>query len=165
MPLHAGWVGTRLSCARPRVVRAHVLAIAALALCAAGARAQNFSTPKDISGDMPGGRPLIAVDSKNNIDIAWSTSKGVFFTRSTDAGKTFADSGDDFRRRGQRRFANERGCEWHHIPALAGDRFALIAKALDRCGFLFFADRFNGDAEYGHLAGRADDGARQRRQH
>jgi hypothetical protein len=66
-----------------------VLAIAALALCAASAWAQNFSTPKDISGDMPGGQPLIAVDSKNNIDIAWSTSKGVFFTRSTDAGKTF----------------------------------------------------------------------------
>lgn len=90
MPLHAGWVGTRLSCARPRVVRAQVLAIAALALCAASAWAQNFSTPKDISGDMPGGQPLIAVDPKNNIDIAWSTSNGVFFTRSTDAGKTFA---------------------------------------------------------------------------
>jgi len=90
MPLRAGWVGTRLRCARPRVACAQVLAIAALVACAAGARAQNFSTPTDISGGAPGGQPLIAVDAKDNIDVAWWTSKGVFFTRSTDGGKTFA---------------------------------------------------------------------------
>lgn len=89
-PLHVGGVGTSLKYARARVACAAVLAIASLVACAAGARAQTFNTPIDISGDAPGGQPLIAVDAKNDIDVAWSSGKGVFFTRSTDGGKTFA---------------------------------------------------------------------------
>jgi hypothetical protein len=34
--------------------------------------------------------PLIAVDATDNIDIAWWSGKGVFFTRSTGGGKSFA---------------------------------------------------------------------------
>jgi len=90
MPLHVDWIGTRLRCARRQVMRANVLAIAAIIACAAGARGQTFSTPTEISSGVPGGQPLIAVDAKDNIDVAWSTSKGIFFTRSTDRGKTFS---------------------------------------------------------------------------
>lgn len=53
-------------------------------------RSQTFTTPVNISGAAPGGLPLIAVDSKDNIDVAWETGKGIFFTHSTDGGKTFA---------------------------------------------------------------------------
>jgi hypothetical protein len=82
--------GTRLKSALARVIWAEVLATAALVLCATPARAQNFSTPTDISGGVTGGPPVIVIDPKDNIDVAWWTSKGVFFTRSTDDGETFA---------------------------------------------------------------------------
>src|SRR5437016_385364 len=90
MPLHVDWVGTRLRCVLARVIWAEVLAAVAFVLCATPARAQNFSTPTDISGGVAGGPPVIGIDPKDNIDVAWSTSEGVFFTRSTDDGKTFA---------------------------------------------------------------------------
>lgn len=55
-------------------------------------RAQTFSTPMNISGTT-GGLPLIAVDSQNNVDVSWAEATpaaGVFFSRSTDDGNTFA---------------------------------------------------------------------------
>lgn len=67
----------------------HALLGTAVFFCAAPARSQSFTTPIRVSGGAPGGLPLIAVDSKNNIDVAWSAAQGVFFTRSTDAGKSF----------------------------------------------------------------------------
>lgn len=82
--------GTRLKCVLARIIWAEVLATVAFVLCAAAAHAQNFSTPTDISGGVTGGPPAIAIDSRDNIDVAWWTGKGIFFTRSTDDGKTFA---------------------------------------------------------------------------
>jgi hypothetical protein len=90
-PLRVGWVGTCLNYVRARVVCAAVLATAALMFSATSSRAQTFSTPTDISGGVIGGPPVIAIDPKDNIDVAWWTSEGVFFTRSTDHGKTFAN--------------------------------------------------------------------------
>ncbi|HZP32364.1 MAG TPA: sialidase family protein [Candidatus Acidoferrales bacterium] len=74
--------------AHPRSLSAMLLA-AAFLLIAAAANAQVFSTPIDLAAGGPAGLPVIAVDSNNNIDVAWAASQGVVFTRSTDGGKSF----------------------------------------------------------------------------
>jgi hypothetical protein len=89
MPLHMADVA-----ARRRVVLQPMLCLAMLVgvgmlFSAPSAHTQSFSAPVDISGSVPGGLPVVAVDTNNNIDIAWGNGKGVFFTRSTDGGKNF----------------------------------------------------------------------------
>lgn len=73
----------------PRSLSA-VLVAGVLLVIATAAGAQVFSTPSEISSGASGGLPLIAVDSNNNIDVAWAASQGVVFTRSIDGGKNFA---------------------------------------------------------------------------
>jgi hypothetical protein len=67
-----------------------VLVAGALLVIGTAASAQVFSTPIQISNAGAGGLPVIAVDSSGNIDVAWSASQGVVFTRSADGGKTFS---------------------------------------------------------------------------
>jgi Fibronectin type III domain len=57
---------------------------------AVGAYGGTLPPPVDLSSGVGGGHfPIIAVDTKGNVDVAWSFN-GIFFTRSVDGGTTFS---------------------------------------------------------------------------
>ncbi len=76
-----------------RTIRGGALPSLALALFAAAAQAQSFSTPKNLSNTTVNSfAPQIAVDPSGNINVVWGDDTPVaeiFFSRSSDGGATF----------------------------------------------------------------------------
>ena len=74
----------------PAVRRAAILAFA-VAVTALAALGQNLPQPVNLSSAVGGGsNPVMALDAKGSIDVAWLGVGGVFFARSTDGGATFS---------------------------------------------------------------------------
>src|ERR1700737_2892359 len=71
-------------------VRRAVFLCLTLVAAAASTYAGTLPPPVNLSSSVGGGQqPIIAVDAKGHIDVAW-IGRGVFFTRSVDGGATFS---------------------------------------------------------------------------
>jgi hypothetical protein len=78
------------------LVRRAVFLLLAFVAAAAGAYGDTLPPPVNLSSSVGGGQqPIMRVDAKGNIDVAFvQPDSGIFFTRSVDGGATFSNTTD-----------------------------------------------------------------------